>query len=498
MDSDLLDVLDRLGEPRLLVLGDCMLDRCIRGAVERVCPEAPALVFSRDGEGVQPGGAARVATLASSLGARVTLAGVVGGDEDGRLLRGLLEGAGVDVEAVVACPDRPTTAKARYLGRAGGGPPSQLLRVDREGRADLPTPLEAELLESLAGRMGEFDAVLVADHAKGVCTPGLLGAVLLAALEACVPVLVDPARRADYSRYRGADGLLPNRGEAALASRRDVSSVEEGVAAANDLLDWPGVTTVLLKMDRDGMVLAQRGRPAGIYPGRARRVRDVTGAGDAVLAAAGLCRANGLPWDITARIASVAAGVQVERGSANPITRDDLIGSLVRHEPHARRKHATVAQVAALAEDYRWSGKRVVLTNGCFDLLHAGHAAYLEEAAALGDVLIVAVNRDNSVRRLKGLGRPLVGEADRAALIAALRCVDHVVLFDEETPHELLRLVRPDVLVKGGDYTAEQVVGREVVLAYGGQVRVTGRREGLSTTQMMSEVLRRCPLKAPV
>ena len=219
----------------------------------------------------------------------------------------------------------------------------------------------------------------------------------------------------------------------------------------------------------------------------------MTGAGDVVLAAAGLCRANDLPWDVTARLASLAAGLLIERPESAAVTRQDLARRLSRQEPHAGRKHATAGQMEALAEDYRWLGKRVVLTNGCFDLLHAGHAACLEEAAALGDVLVVAVNRDAAVRRLKGPGRPVVPEGQRAALVAALGCVDHVVLFDEDTPHELLRLVRPDVLAKGGDYAPEQVVGREVVLAYGGRVHVTRKAEGASTSRLVEAICSRPP-----
>jgi D-beta-D-heptose 7-phosphate kinase/D-beta-D-heptose 1-phosphate adenosyltransferase len=217
-------------------------------------------------------------------------------------------------------------------------------------------------------------------------------------------------------------------------------------------------------------------------------VVDVAGAGDLVLAMAGVCRAAELSWETTARLANVAAGLEVERHGVAPVTRAEVRAAVAGPARTGPGKRVSLPELAALAESYRRAGRTVVLANGCFDLLHAGHVAHLEEAAALGDVLAVAVNGDASVRRLKGAGRPVIGEDDRAALLAALACVGHVLVFDDDTPHEVLRQVRPDVLAKGGTYTPEQVVGREVVEAYGGRVCVTGRRDGVSTTQLLAAV----------
>jgi D-beta-D-heptose 7-phosphate kinase/D-beta-D-heptose 1-phosphate adenosyltransferase len=487
MANDLRGVLEPLGEPRLLVLGDVMLDRFVRGPVSRVCPEAAALVLAAEGEENEPGGAARVAAFARTLGARVRLAGVVGNDIDGRLLLSLLARAGVEVEGVLTQRGRPTTVKERYQGNAGGGEPSLLLRVDRESRASLAEATEAQLLGRIERLLPESDAVLVADHAKGVCSPELLKGLIAAAREHNVPVLVDPAPLADLRRYRGAEALLPNRAELSLATGCQPGGLEEAAVAAAGLAEWIGVFAVLAKMDRDGMALALHGRAAGLYPATARRVQRVSGAGDLVLAVAGLCRAARWGWDVAAGLAALAAGLLVER--EGPVCRQDLQEALTRSAAVAAGKRVTLEQMESLAEDYRREGRTLVLVNGCFDLLHAGHAAHLAEAKALGDVLVVAVNGDASVRRLKGLSRPIVPQEQRAELLAALGCVDHVLIFEEGTPHEVLRRVRPDVLAKGSDYECEEVVGREVVQGYGGRVCLTSRRPGVSTSRLVQAVL---------
>lgn len=485
MDAELLPVLDRLGEPRLLVVGDLMLDRFTCGVADRVSPEAPVVVVQATAERAQPGGAARVAAAVRSLGAAVSLAGAVGDDPDGRALLALLEQAGVDCRAVVVAADRPTTAKERFAAAAGGGEPVPLLRVDRESRAPLPGPVAGRLAGRLRQPLTECDAVLVADHGKGVCQPELLAELLAAAAARGVPALVDPARGADPARYRGAAALLPNRAEAAALLGWELKGVADGRAAAGRLLVQTGAAAVLLKLDRDGLVLAAREPGLLHYPSRAGVVRDVTGAGDVVLAAAGLCRAAGAGWDAAAALASVAAAVAVERPCAELPTRPELRLRLARAIGAADAKVVRLDEMDARMGRYRAAGLRVALANGCFDLLHAGHTAHLAEAAALADVLVVAVNGDAAVRRLKGVGRPVVPAHDRAALVAALGCVDHVLLFDDDTPHALLRRLRPDVLVKGGDYTAAQVVGREVVEGYGGRVCVTPHRPGLSTTALI-------------
>jgi D-beta-D-heptose 7-phosphate kinase/D-beta-D-heptose 1-phosphate adenosyltransferase len=491
--SELAEVLGRLGSPRLLVLGDLILDRYTHGTAGRISPEAPVPVLLAGPSEVRAGGAAAVAVLAAALGARVRLAGLVGADAESWRLRRLLDGAGVEHGAVLDDPGRPTSVKERFTASLPGGPAQQLLRVDREERAPPSAERQRQLLAALEQGLRGADALLVADYGKGVCAPGLLTALVPLAGAEGLPVLVDPALGADYGAYRGAELLAPNRAEAERALGRSLAGPMDALAAARRLCEGHDCEAVAVKLDRDGLVLAARGEPDRHYPALARNVCDVTGAGDMVLAVLGLCRACGLGWDESARLACAGAALQVGRPGVAAITRAELAAALAPCGSAA--KVVSVDQMAELAEGYRRQGRRVVLSNGCFDLLHAGHLACLEEAARLGEVLCVAVNADDSVRRLKGPGRPVVPQQERALLLAALDCVSHVAVFSEDTPHELLRHVRPDVLVKGGDYTAEQVAGREVVQAYGGRMCVTGHCPGPSTTQRLAQL--RAPCQCP-
>ena len=401
-------------------------------------------------------------------------------------------------------------------------------------------PCQRQLADSLAGAIEQelpnVDAVLISDYAKGVCTPELLARVIGAARERGLPVLVDPARIGDYERYRGATLVKPNRRETELVTGRAIHSPTDALEAGRELVRRYDFQAVVVTLDGDGMALVTADGTAEHVPTRPRQVSDITGAGDMVLAVLGLCvggksksgrveeskgrrvqesKSKGVGGRLGLReaveLANVAAGLEVERVGVVTVTRreiaqaaglevapgrrtgvPDALSSRAAPTPVRRpgaTKIVTLDQMAALAAGYRREGKSVVFTNGCFDLLHVGHVTYLEEAATLGDVLVVAVNSDASVRRLeKGPERPIVPEADRAAMPAALGCVDHVLIFDEATPHRLLEAIRPDVLVKGGTYAVEQVVGREIVERYGGRVCVTGMQPGVSTTKLVAEI----------
>jgi D-beta-D-heptose 7-phosphate kinase/D-beta-D-heptose 1-phosphate adenosyltransferase len=490
---DLLAALDGIGVPQVLVLGDLILDRYTRGAAERVSPEAPVLVLRADRHETRPGGAAAVAALARGLDARVRLLGVVGTDTDGIDLRAILADEGIDISGVLEDQGRPTTTKDRFLGGTTGTQPYPLLRVDRESRQPLPAHLEERLLAHLGRQLPDCQAVLVADYGKGVCGPRLLAKVVAAAARQGVPVLIDPARLAGPGRYRHARLLLPNRAEAELATGMTIRTPQDACRAGRKLRAHCEAEGVLVKLDGDGMVLVLDGEPGEHFPTRPRAATDGTGAGDMVLAVVGLCQAAGLGWRETVRLANVAAGLEVAHPGVTPVSRAEIRAELGRTDSDGETKLVTVEQLVTLAESYRRARRRVVLTNGCFDLLHAGHVGCLREAARLGDVLVVALNSDASVRRLKGPGRPIHNQTDRAGLVAALACVDHVTVFEDDTPHDLLRRLRPDVLVKGGTYTPEEVVGREVVEAYGGKVLLTAKRDGVSTTRLLT-ALRAAPV----
>ena len=479
--NDLTRLLDKLRHPKVLVLGDLILDGYTWGNADHVSPEAPVLVLKADQHEVRLGGAASVANLLQALEAEVSVSGVVGDDAEGRVILKLLDDAGINRAGVFCDSSRPTTDKERFIGRAAQRHPHQILRVDHELCSPLPSPVEQQLSDFLLPMLPTFDVILISDYAKGVCTPPLLTRVIAAAKQLTLPVLVDPARTADYSRYRDATLLCPNRVEAEMASDITIHSPADAIEAGKRIFEKFYVKTVIVKLDRDGMVLVQAGGPGRHFPTKERHVYDVTGAGDMVLAMLGLARASGLYWAEAAQLANVAAGLEVERMGVVPVTRTEI-----EREIGTKPKRVSLAEMTTLADRYRTEGKRLVFTNGCMDLLHLGHVTYLLEAAEMGDVLVVAINSDASVRRLKGDGRPVMAQEQRATLVSALECVDHVLILDDDTPHELLREIRPDVLVKGG--TTGEIVGREVVESYGGQVQHLSTVPGVSTTEILQSL----------
>lgn len=477
-----------IGTPRMLVVGDLILDRYTWGNADRISPEAPVLVLDAQSQEVRLGGAASVAGLTRCLDARISLAGVVGDDSGGQTLCRLLDGADIDHRLLVCDPKRPTTCKERFMGRAAGRHPHQILRVDHEIREPLDDDLERKLADQIVARIGDYQAVLISDYSKGVCTPALLKAVIEAAHERDLPVIVDPAKIEDYSRYLGATLLTPNRVEAELATGQKIDTPADALKAGRRLCELCRAEAILITLDSQGMALVGKNEPGQLMPTQARSVYDITGAGDMVLATVGLGLAAGTPLVEAVRLANVAAGLEVQRLGVAPVSRAEIQNELAGVGTRSANKLVTLDQMTDLARSYRRDGRRLVFTNGCFDLLHVGHARYLKEAAGLGDVLVVAVNSDQSVRRQKGSHRPIINQQDRAALLSALGPVDHVLIFDADTPHDLLRRLRPDVLVKGGTYTTDQVVGCEVVESQGGRVCVTGRTDGVSTTKILATI----------
>ena len=486
--NDLLQVLEGLGQPRLMVLGDLILDRYTYGNAERISQEAPVVVLRADRREARLGGAANVANMLSGLESEVTCCGVVGVDTAGDELRRLLVEAGVNCDLVLQDDSRPTSVKERFVGRASSRHPSQILRVDVEKCDALCGTLEAQLIEKIAAEMPRHDALLISDYGKGVCTPWLLKAAIDLAVRAKVPVMVDPSRGSSMSYYRGVTVIKPNRLEAEIATGRKISATPDALAAGRQLCHDLAAQMALVTLDRDGMMLVKRDGTGEIFSTRARAVYDITGAGDMVMAMIGLCLAAGTDPADAVRLGNVAAGLEVERSGATVILRDEIRSELLSGRGTAAQKVISLDQAARLADEYRRRGEKIVFANGCFDLLHVGHVAHLSEAALHGNVLFVGINSDASVCRLKGPERPVVAEHDRAAMLAALACVGHVVIFEEDTPHALLRAIRPDVLAKGGTYAPNEVVGREIVEAYGGVVRLTGQVEGVSTTNIVTSI----------
>ena len=475
---------NRIGHPRLLVVGDLMLDRYTWGETERISPEAPVIVLREDLAEVRLGGAANVASFLRGLDADVVLAGVVGDDVEGRTLQRLLQELPVDATQVTVAEDRATTIKHRFVGRSAQRQPHQLLRVDRETRTAISTDLEARLCDGLSSILPTCDAVLVSDYGKGVCTPTLLQTVINAARKHQIPVLVDPSRDVDYQRYTGATLVAPNRVAAERVighALRDPTAIRQAAAQLRNNLQ---LDVAVLTLDRDGLAYATE-HDAGLVPCRPREVCDVTGAGDMVLAMLGLCLAAHVPLIDSLHLANIAAGLEVERFGVEQVSRADIERELARGQTESREP-VDLDQLVAHVAEHRRAGRTIVFTNGCFDLLHVGHVTLLEEAAQLGDVLIVAINSDASIRQLKGSDRPIIGQDDRARMLAALACVNHVLIFNDDTPHRLLHALRPDVLVKGG--TTNHIVGREIVEAYGGRIMQTSAVNNVSTTALVTRV----------
>jgi D-beta-D-heptose 7-phosphate kinase/D-beta-D-heptose 1-phosphate adenosyltransferase len=471
-------VLQRFSRTRAWVAGDVMLDEYIAGEVTRVSPEAPVPVVAVAESFHRPGGAANVARNLSALGASVQLGAVVGDDAAGASLLAACREAGILVDAVSAVPGRVTPRKLRVLAQH-----QQLLRLDWE-RVE---PVDPAVSLSLLARWEALEppeVVVLSDYAKGLLAPEFVRAVIDRAGALGVPTLVGPKRR-DFSLYRGASVLVPNLRELEVAVGRDLGA-EEVLPAARRLIDEAGVGAIVVTLGAHGMLAVPREGDAVHVPAQRREVYDVTGAGDTVLATLALAYAAGADLATAARIASAAAGVAVGRSGTAAVRLDELLPTLDL-TPVERVLEGPESLDLWLAWR-RLQGRRVVFTNGCFDLLHAGHLSLLDAARAQGDALLVGLNSDASVARLKGAGRPVVPWRERAAVLAGLGCVDGVVGFDEDTPLALIRAVRPDVLVKGADYTLDQVVGRAEVEAAGGEVVLVPVIPGASTTSTLARV----------
>jgi D-beta-D-heptose 7-phosphate kinase/D-beta-D-heptose 1-phosphate adenosyltransferase len=474
------EALDRLSKVKVLVVGDLMVDRYQWGQVDRISPEAPVPVVKILREERRLGGAANVAGNLVALGCHAGLCGVVGQDEPGRVCLTMLERLGVAHQGVLESPARPTTEKLRIMGGE-----QQLLRVDQEDSGAMPDDLRNRLTAWLTEHLHEYDGAIVSDYAKGVVNETLLDVLLHAAKahpRQPFRVVVDPKGQ-DYRQYHGVTSMTPNEHETAVAARRAIVSDADALAAGQQLLEQLGLETLCVTRGAKG-VLAFNGRAEHRFlPAEAREVFDVTGAGDTFISTfAGLLIA-GSPFFEAVEIANIASGIAVGKLGTATVSPWELLA-----HGGGPRKLVAAAEIAKVAASLREAGKRIVFTNGCFDLLHAGHIQYLQDSRAQGDLLIIGINSDDSVRRLKGPTRPVIGEEDRAHLLAALACVDYVVIFGEDTPLDLIRAIKPHVLTKGADYTVDTVVGHEDVLQWGGQVRLIPLKENRSTSGLIEKI----------
>ena len=501
--SQLLEKLAKWKPFTAVVVGDFMLDQLEYGNADRLSPEAPVPVLHVQKREDRPGGAANVCLDLVAMRGTVHALGVTGEDREADLLRAALAAAGVQSDGLVSDPTRPTTVKKSMIGLAQHRHPQKMFRVDYESRAPLPREAEDGIIAKFRGLIGSgnagagADVVCIEDYNKGVCTERVCREVIGIARERGVPVLVDPAAIEDYSKYRGATTITPNRLEASLAAGIEIgddAAPDQHGAIAKKLLTELDLETVVVTLDRHGALLLERGRKALAVPTVARQVYDVTGAGDMVLAALAGARANGIGWPDAVRLANAAAGLEVEVFGVVPMPIERIHREVMLREGGAagagQGKLRTLEQLVVEVAAVRSDGKKVVFTNGCFDVLHAGHLSLLRRAAAEGEFLVVAVNADDSVRRLKGKkdpSRPINTEQDRAELLAGLECVDAVVVFVEDTPERVIQSIRPDVLVKGAEYSIDQVPGARFVEDSGGRVVLLEMVEGKSTSAIVAK-----------
>jgi len=469
---------------RILVVGDLMLDEYVWGRTDRISPEAPVQVVEVQREDLRLGGAGSVINYLVVLGCRVSVASVVGDDSDGQVLRQMLSEKNIDDAGIIAVPGRITSRKTRILASN-----QQMLRIDRESRTPVNDEQGRVLVDFVRDRIDQFQVILLSDYLKGVLSEAVLRGIIEIGRENGVPVLVDPKGN-DYRKYRGATLLTPNRKEAQVASGVEIRSEADLVQAGRKLHQSLDLDALVLTRSEEGMSLFLRDAKEIHLPTEAKEVFDVTGAGDTVLSVLGAGLACGFSLEEAARLSNVAAGIVVGKVGTSTVSAEEILETVGRSHRDSDLKIKTRDVLSVALEHVREKGRRIVFTNGCFDLLHAGHVQYLQKARRLGDLLVLGLNSDQSVQRLKGPKRPLIGENERAHILAALDCIDYVCLFDEDTPLELIRAVKPDILVKGGDYSPEGVVGKEIVESYGGRVEIIEFVAGKSTTNIIDKVLR--------
>ena len=476
---------------RAVVVGDYMLDQLLYGDAERLSSDAPVPVLRVSRQEDRPGGAANLCLDLVAMHGRVMAVGVVGVDQDAVSMRTALLQQGVDAGGIVADPSRPTTVKRNLIGLAQGRHAQKMFRVDFESRAAVTPEITQRLLESFERALRAVDVVCIEDYNKGVCTPELCQGVIERARAAGKPVFVDPASRGDYSLYKGATAITPNRTEAERAT--GMTSSERGdfdhdTKLARKLLEELELEAVVLTLDKSGSLLLERDGEAMPVATVARDVYDVTGAGDMMLAGLAAAKANGISWRDAVRFANAAAGLEVEVFGVQPIPFEKIHHELLVQSTRKTGKLLTLDELMVQVNAAKKARKRIVFTNGCFDVLHAGHVTLLERAAELGDMLIVGLNDDDSVKRLKGQGRPINDQAQRARVLGAVGATDAVVLFSEDTPIRLIESILPDVLIKGGDYDHDEVVGSEIVERAGGRVEIIDLVEGVSTTSTIDRI----------
>lgn len=492
MPTRLIELVENLPRKRIALLGDFMVDRYLYGNAERISPEAPVPILHFVSEELKLGGAGSVAANIIALHGEVRPVGVIGDDAMGQNLRSMLRACGCGDEGIIAVAGRPTTCKMRLVGSAQHRHAQQIIRMDFEQPAPVDSATEQRLIQALTAALAGADLLCIEDYDKGTVTAAVCRAAIQAANRAGIEVIIDPAKINDYSKYIGATAIKPNRPEVELATGLPARNPGEYASAAGRLIQQLGLEAAIVTLDKSGAYLATREGQGRWLKTKPRQVFDAMGAGDMVLAALGVARAAGATWEEAVTLANVAGGLEVERFGAVPVTPEEILQELLTEVHEHLGKQRTLENLLPELARHRATGKRIVFTNGCFDLLHLGHVKYFQFAKKQGDLLVVGVNTDAGIRRLKGPKRPVMSESDRLGVLEELESIDYLLTFDEATPLRLIEAIKPDVLVKGADYSKEEVVGWDVVERNGGQVKLATLVDGRSTSAVIQRILETC------
>lgn len=487
MYEKLLKIVSNLGSPRVLLVGDFMLDAYVYGDALRISPEAPVPVLKVQNTEYSCGGAGSVARNLAALGAIPVCVGIIGKDEEGRKLKEMLTESGADIQNLIETADRPTTTKNRLVGLAQHRHRQQLIRIDKECSDSLPEPLYEQILKTVDENIDNCDAVCLQDYRKGVLSEDICIKIIGLAKKANKRILVDPALISDYSKYTGATLITPNRKEAGTALEQELKTDEEVAQAAIKLIKQLKLEAVIITLDKQGAYL-QTENISEIVPTRPRNVYDVTGAGDMVLATLAIAMAAGCDFITAVQLSNITGGIEVEKFGAVPVTIDEVINEIIAEN---RGKGGKIRSLESLLAEIQWHRRQkehIVFTNGCFDIIHRGHIEFLKFCKSQGKILVLGLNSDNSVKQIKGPERPINNQHDRAAVLAAMESVDYIVTFDEPNPMKLIEQIKPDVLVKGKDWENKGVVGREFVESIGGKVVLAPLVDGKSSTATIEKM----------
>lgn len=467
----------------VLVIGDVMLDRYLMGSVNRISPEAPVPVVLLNQSEDRAGGAANVAANLSGLGLKTQIIGCIGNDITGKILRQMIAESGIDTSNIITSTQRPTVSKTRVM--SGN---QQIVRIDEESSDAFTTDETNQLLVNVTHALNAQPAmVILSDYAKGMLTEATCQTIIKQCKQLNIPVIADPKGR-DYSKYKGASALTPNKKETAEACGVAMHETDALLQAAKQLKDNLQLDFLAVTRGEEGISFIDEKEIQHI-PATAKKVFDVSGAGDTVIATLAAGLVHGLSPHDALQLANIAAGIVVGKVGTVPVTQAELLKALISEDGQSQvDKICDKDQLLELVNHWKENKQTIVFTNGCFDLLHAGHVTYLEAAKKTGDKLVLGLNTDRSVSALKGPTRPIVHEGDRARVLAALASVDAVILFDEDTPMQLIDAIRPNVIVKGDDYSEEQVVGGKEVKSWGGSVKLIPLVQGRSTSNILKKL----------